>query len=209
MTDRKKEPHTEANTGLDEMDELQVDEQYMQDVNDITDDEEITVETIKRLKKQLQQIKEEKRQANELVQRTKADFLNAKKRLEEEMASKILRERESVLEDLLPVCDSFQMAMQNTEQWEKVDKVWRTGVEGIYAQLHSVLETYQVKQVQPLGEQFDPGIHEAIDEVPVSDELAHNTITRVIQSGYITTDSSGNTRVLRPARVVVASDSVN
>ena len=206
MTDRKPSTRDEDNIVPEDEVEVLEDVQHTAEETDIVDDEATSLDKIKDLKKQLETIKEEKRQAQEETQRAKADFLNSKKRLEEDLQLKIHREREAVLQDLLPICDSFQMAMQNEEQWKKVDAVWRNGVEGIYAQLRSVLDSYQVDQLDPLGNQFNPEQHEAVDEVPADDTYAHNTVAKVIQSGYRRKGADGTERILRPARVVVATD---
>lgn len=191
-------------------DPLHVDDQVAEDLIetdvDVSDIETVTQDTIKKLKKQLNGEKKEKRHALEEVQRIKADFLNNKKRLEQDLEQKLIRNREELLTSLLPVCDSFQMAMQNSEQWEKVDKVWRSGVEGIYGQLQSVLDEHNVQQISPVGELFDPNLHEAVDEVPATGNLKHNTVARVIQCGYQIQGTNGDMRLLRPARVVVAND---
>lgn len=176
---------------------------------DVADIETLTEDIVKKLKKQIKEEKEAKRLALEEVQRIKADFLNNKKRLEQDLEQKLMRNREGFLRSLLPVCDSFQMAMQNSEQWEKVDKVWRSGVEGIYGQLQSVLDEYSVQQISPIGELFDPHLHEAVDEVPATDDVQHNAVARVVQCGYQIQGTNGDMRLLRPARVVVANDKLN
>jgi molecular chaperone GrpE (heat shock protein) len=58
-------------------------------------------------------------------QRAKADLLNARKRDEEEKKEYIKFANERMIEDLLPVLQSFDMAMGNKEAWEKADKNWR------------------------------------------------------------------------------------
>ena len=167
------------------------------------DIEENTEQKIKSLRTKLTNAEQEARTIREEMQRAKADFLNAKRRLEEER--KLDKERAVVthIEKLLPFCDSFYLAMLDTEAWEKGDEKWRKGVEGINAQLQNVLTSYNVKSFNPQGEQFDPHRHEALSSVPTDTETEHNTVMSVIQLGYERTVGD-TTEVIRPARVTVA-----
>src|SRR5690606_5844252 len=99
--------------------------------------------------------------------------------------------------DLLPVCDSFHMAISDKETWEKADSNWRKGVEGIYAQLQNLLNTYKVQIIDPKGEDFDPEKHDAISSVPVSEESDHDKVQNVIQPGYQITHHDGTIDLVR------------
>lgn len=170
---------------------------------ELEDIEENTDQKIKSLRTKLTNAEQEARTLREEMQRAKADFLNAKRRLEEER--KLDKERTVVahIEKLLPLCDSFYLAMLDTEAWEKGDEKWRKGVEGINAQLQNVLTSYNVKPYNPQGEQFDPHRHEALSSVPTDTQAEHNTVKSVIQLGYERTVGD-STDVIRPARVTVA-----
>ena len=95
------------------------------------------------------------------------------------------------------------MAMSDKEKWDKADAGWRKGVEGIYSQLQSILNSYSVKKVSPVGENFDPYKHEALSTVPVDDEKNHDKIIEVIQLGYEIQKNDGATEMIRPARVSI------
>lgn len=199
----KKSNQNDSNTDIPE--EVMSDNHINETMEDM-ESSEVEVEAVKKikqLKKELQSVKEERRRADEELQRAKAEFLNTKKRLNDEVAVRVAREREDIISSLLPVCDSFQMAMQNTEQWERVDPTWRRGVEAIYAQLRSLLEQNNVMQIKPTKEQFDPNLHEAVEEESTDDTSLHNTISRVVQPGYQVRRTDATTVLLRPARVVV------
>lgn len=167
---------------------------------ELTDIEEATSDKVKALRQKLAAAEEAKRESLEEVQRLKADFLNARKRLEEERILDRVRAKKQFIEDILPLCDSFTMAMSNTEAWEKADKAWRVGVEGIYGQLQRLLESYGVTTVNPLGEPFDPHRHEAIGTSPVTDKKKQDTVVAVLQHGY-ELRGGDKTDVIRPARV--------
>ena len=91
------------------------------------------------------------------------------------------------------------MAMSNTDMWERVDTTWRTGIEGIYTQLHSILKSYDVTVIDPLNEAFDPEYHEAIS-TQNSDSHDAETVVQVIQKGYARNDT-----VIRPAKVILST----
>jgi molecular chaperone GrpE len=117
-------------------------------------------------------------------QRAKADFANAKKRADESLVEYRKLATEGLVEELIPVLQSFEMAFANKESWEKADKNWRAGVEYIHGQLKSVLEQNGLKEVNPLGEEFNPNRDEAIEFVPVDDAAQSNKIVGVVSKGY-------------------------
>ncbi|MEZ4195531.1 MAG: nucleotide exchange factor GrpE [Candidatus Paceibacterota bacterium] len=172
---------------------------------DIETIEELEAESISAVKKRLKVIEEEKKNLQDELQRAKADFLNARKRLEDERKREYGRTVVGFIEELLPVCDSFHMAMSDKETWAKADANWRKGVEGIYAQLQNLLSTYRVSMINPKGEAFDPQRHEAITSVPVDSKEAHDTVTEVIQPGYQITHHDNTIDLVRPARVAIGN----
>ncbi len=154
---------------------------------------------VKKLKAQLKQVEGEKQDYLAGWKRAQADLVNARKRDEEDKKQFTKYVNEGLISELLPVLDSFSMAFQNKEAWEKVDKNWRMGVEYIYSQLISILEQNKLKVLNPKGEQFDPNNHVAIENVPVDDKKQDNIILEVIQPGY---ELSG--KVIRAPKVKVA-----
>lgn len=169
---------------------------------EIVDDEATAAQKLKVLRTKLQEATDKNRELGEEVQRTKADFLNARKRLEEEQFRS--RERDTVkhIEKFLPLADSFYLAQLDRAAWEKADEKWRKGIEGISNQLTSILRGYGVSAVDPTGHPFDPLKHEAMSTVTVPTEAQHNQVITVMQQGYIRV--SGDTEeIIRPARVTV------
>jgi len=159
---------------------------------------------LKQLRKKLEHCEDEKRKILEESQRTKADFLNARKRLEDERMRDKIRYRRLHVEELLPLCDSFQMAMADVEAWEKADESWRKGIEGIHTQLLQLLNTYGVREVSPKDEKFDPHKHEAVGTELVDDEKMQDSVIKVVQKGYEMT-IDGNIEIIRPARVTTGT----
>lgn len=157
-------------------------------------------EKIKKLKEELKICKEEKQEYLDGWQRSKADFVNLKKRSADEVLESRERSSEFFIMDLLPILDSFDMAFKNKEAWESAPVQWRKGIEYIYSQLLSVLETNQVKVLDPTGEEFDPNMHHSAMNVQVEDPAQEGKVVEVILKGYRMKD-----RVLRPAHVKVGS----
>lgn len=183
-------------------DDVELDVEANVEERELEDIEENSEAKIKKLRKQLQESEKEKLQYLEDLQRAKAEFLNAKKRLEDERIADKERAVTKQIEKLLPMCDSFQMAMANKEAWDAIDTTWRRGVESIYTQLQSILTSYGVVEVNPIGMEFNPKEHEAMTSVSVTDKEQNNKINSVIQNGFIRTVGE-KSELIRPARVIV------
>ena len=162
------------------------------------DGEEDLKKTIKKLRADLKEAKVEKAEYLTGWQKERAEFANYKKQEDDRKANFSEAMRERILTRFLTVMDSFNMAFQNKEAWEKVDENWRKGVEYIYAQLNTVFEEYGVKGVGEVGESFDHNIHHSIEMVGTDKKELDHKIAEVIQKGYKLGD-----RVIRPARVNV------
>jgi molecular chaperone GrpE len=151
---------------------------------------------MKKLREKLKACEKEKKEYLDGWQRMRADFANIKKDEDVRRGETIKFASEGLVDDLLPVLDSFSMAFGNKEAWEKVDENWRKGVEYIYAQMYSVLESRGLTEIGKIGEQIDPRTHIAIEEVQTSNEKESNTVSEVIQKGYRL-----HNKVIRPAKV--------
>jgi molecular chaperone GrpE len=128
----------------------------------------------------------------ELAQRVQADFENYRKRMLREQTEKIERANESLIEQLLPVLDTFELALDNLAD---ADEQVRKGVELVYADLLGVLEKAGLERIDALGKPFDPHEHEAVAQ---EDGAGEPVIFDILRSGYRLKD-----RVLRPATVRV------
>jgi molecular chaperone GrpE len=153
---------------------------------------------MKKLRDQLAKCEKEKMGYLEDLQRTKADFLNGKRRLEEQLTSDRKRIVMKHIEELLPLADSFEMSRMDEDSWKEADAAWQKGIVQIHSQLQSILGKYGVARVGTVGDAFDPAIHEAVANEPVTEKDKHHTITAVLQSGYTMEGS-----IIRPARVTV------
>lgn len=164
----------------------------------IYDDGASTPDQIKKLREKLKKCVEEKQEYLDGWQRAQADVVNSKKQFEEGRKSIIEYATENIITDILPVLDSFDMAFKDKEAWEKAPENWRLGVEYIYNQLTSTLESHGVRSDTPEGQKFDPQKHDSIELIAVEDKKQDEIILEVNQKGYLLKD-----RVIRPARVKV------
>lgn len=153
---------------------------------------------LKDLREKLKKAEAEKLQAMTDLARAKADFINMRKQDEMRNQEFIKFAKEDLINEIIPALDSFEMAFGNKESWEKVDKNWRMGVEYIHTQLLGALANHNLKQLNPLGEKFDPAVHEAVEFVPVTDEKKDHVIIEVVAKGYIL-----NTKVIKAPKVKV------
>lgn len=160
--------------------------------------EENALEVVKKLKEKLKISEKERMEYLTGWQRAKADLVNARKRDEADRQEFMKFANERLIDGLLPVLESFDMAIGNKESWEKVDKNWRVGVEYIYTQLKKVLADSGLVEINPLGEKFDINRDEATEYVPVETEADDHKVLAVLQKGYTL-----NGRPMRPPKVKV------
>ena len=131
-------------------------------------------------------------------QRSKADFINQRNDLEKWKEDFISFANKNLIDELLPVLDSFNLAFGNKEAWEKVDKNWRTGVEYIYSQLEGVLKAHGLVMIGESSEVFSPDKHSAVETVYTENKEEEGLIKEVFQKGFMLKD-----KVIRPAKVKV------
>jgi molecular chaperone GrpE len=153
---------------------------------------------MKALKDQIKELQKEKQEYLDGWQRARADYANLQKTTDEDRKRVRSMIEENFIEELLPVADSFSMAMSNKEAWEKVDPNWRTGVEYIYQQLMNVLKEKNLTAFGTIGDAFDPSMYEAVSEVETEDASKDHTVASVLQQGYKLGEN-----VMRAARVSV------
>ena len=135
--------------------------------------------------------------------RTLAEMENLRKRTEREVADTRQYAIAGFARDVLAVADNMHRALEaiGAELRHSPDAKVKSLIEGVELterELLKILERNGVRKFSPLGEKFDPNLHQAMYEVPDSD-AAPGSVAQVIQAGYMLGD-----RVLRPALVAVA-----
>jgi molecular chaperone GrpE len=133
-----------------------------------------------------------------LAQRTQADFENYRKRVARESALAQERGVAKLAKELLPAIDNLDRALDAAA----TDDPLLDGVRLVRSELSAALARLGVESFSPLGETFDPAVHEAMATVPQPAEggAASGLVVEVYQPGYRLGES-----VIRPARVVVAA----
>src|SRR4030081_769919 len=134
--------------------------------------------------------------------RTLAEMENLRRRTEREIADSRASGIQAFARDILAVADNMDRALGalDKELREKADagtKALLDGVELTERELLKVLEKHGVKKFEPLGEKFDPNLHQAMFELPDPSRPA-GTVAQVVQPGYMIGE-----RILRPALVAV------
>lgn len=155
-------------------------------------------EHIAALQAELEQLKSDAAESHDRYLRAVADFDNFRKRQREETARRVNLAREELLIKVLPIIDNFERAVRAAETQHSYDSLLE-GVNLTLRQMQELLAREGVKPIEAVGQQFDPGLHEAMMRVE-TDEFPENTIVDELEKGY-TIDG----RVLRPSRVRVAS----
>src|ERR1700722_12948823 len=133
-----------------------------------------------------------------LAQRTQADFENYRKRVARESALATQRGVAKLAKELLPAIDNLARAPAAAA----TDDPLLDGVRLVRSELGAGLARVGVESFSPLGESFDPVVHEAMATVPQPPEggAQSGTVVEVYQPGYRLGES-----IIRPARVVVAA----
>lgn len=135
------------------------------------------------------------------LQRERADFINYRKRSERDLLTSRFNAKVDTLKSLLPVLDDFERATDNLpavpDDSEEL-QAWLAGVQAIRRKLLKTLADAGVQPLDPVGEPFDPNLHEALGQDSDTD-MESGLVSATLQKGYVCGD-----RVLRPALVRVA-----
>lgn len=147
-----------------------------------------------------QTIKEKEEQIKELEDkylRLFAEFENFKKRMRKENEILISTASEGVMKSILPVLDDFDRAKSMSEDDNSTEQ-FSEGVTLVYDKLFSVLKAKGLTAEESNGIDFDPEVHEAIAEIPVTDEAQKGKIIDTVEKGYKLND-----KIIRYPKVVV------
>ncbi len=152
---------------------------------------------IERLREELEAARKQAEQTwNQLV-RAQADLENLRKRSERDVAQAHKYGLEKFISELLPVVDSLELGLGHATEHVDAQKL-REGMDLTLKMLGQVLQKFNVEEIDPVGEPFDPELHQAMS-IQENAELEPNTVLTVVQKGYRLND-----RLLRPAMVIVS-----
>lgn len=131
--------------------------------------------------------------------RSVAELENIKRRSDKDIASAHKYALERFVDQLIPVLDSLEHALANFNESHNVSSM-REGIVLTLKMFNEVLAKNGVTELNPVGQVFNPQLHEAMSMQEVSDK-PNNSVLTVLQKGYQLND-----RVIRPARVIVVKN---
>ncbi|WP_315506156.1 nucleotide exchange factor GrpE [Oribacterium parvum] len=129
-----------------------------------------------------------KEENTELVQlkdkylRTLAEYENFRKRSEKEKAQMFELGAKSIIEQLLPIVDNFERALEHISEEEKENSFVK-GVEGIYKQIQKMFSDCDIQAIEAVGQKFNPALHNAVMTEEEGD-AEEDTVTADLQKGY-------------------------
>jgi molecular chaperone GrpE len=133
------------------------------------------------------------------LQRVQADFINYKRRSEQEREGQARFATMVLVKELLPILDNFDRALATMPE-EVKNLPWTEGLLLVDRQLRATLEKQGLKPIEAVGARFDPTIHEAIIHEESADH-ADDEVIAELQRGYMLHD-----KVVRPTLVKVAKN---
>ena len=150
-------------------------------------------------KDQIQELLTEKQVLFEKLQRISADYINYQKRAPKQIADSVAYEKKAIIRSLLPSLDNFNHALagadtaQGPEALEGIIK----GLQMVYDHMLDALKSHGVEQIDALGAEFEPAMHEAM-QTRYEQDKPENIILEEFQKGYTL-----NGLMLRPSKVIV------
>ncbi len=133
--------------------------------------------------------------------RTEAELQNFRRRAARDNEEARRNSEESVFLEIVAALDDLERAIAAAGE-SGAQGAWLQGVSLVAQRLRDYLQRQGVRVVDPIGEPFDPNVHDALIEVDLPEGAEPGTVVQVVQKGYARGD-----RALRPARVVVARSS--
>jgi molecular chaperone GrpE len=157
-----------------------------------------STDDLETLRAELAELEQKADEYLRLAQRTQADFINYRRRTEEERAQQARDANVAYLQRLLPVLDDFERALSSATP-DDLESSWGKGILLVDRNLRGLLTADDVQRIDAEGTEFDPREHEALGSQP-SAEVPEGHVLHVVRQGY-----RKGERILRPAQVIVAA----
>jgi molecular chaperone GrpE len=149
------------------------------------------------LKIELKEKDEKLKELTDMLQRLQAEFENYNKRVEKENSEFRKYAKAELIKKLLPVLESFELALRNNQCCGKDNEKMMKGMEMIYTQLFQTLEDEGLRGIECLGKKFDPFRHEVLMTEHIK-EKGDGVVIEELQKGYMVND-----KVLRYSKVKI------
>ena len=146
---------------------------------------------------ELDVLKKEVEEQKEKFIRLYADFDNFKRRNAKERVELIQTAGRDVIQSLLEVMDDCDRAERQIQKSDDVAQI-REGIQLVFSKLRNTMQSKGVKEMKTIGEEFNADFHEAITEIPVTDDKMRGKVVDEVEKGYTLND-----KIIRFAKVVV------
>jgi molecular chaperone GrpE len=153
-------------------------------------------DAIEQLREELAKAEQKGAESWETLVRLQAEMDNQRKRSEKQVSDAHKFAVQKFVEQLLPVIDSLEMGLQAEGDIDSI----REGMQLTLKQFDSLMEKQNLVSINPLGEKFNPDLHQAMAMQP-SNEYQDGLVSAVMQKGYTLND-----RLVRPAMVMVVKN---
>jgi len=156
-----------------------------------------TEEEKKVKKPKINKDKEKIKELEDQLLRSKAEFINFKKRIEGETVKLLKYSDAEIVASLLPVIDDFERALKMDDTHSEEIIKYKEGVAIIHDKLVNILKNFSVTEIDALDKEFDPEFHQGV-VIEEDKTKAPNVVLEVMQKGYMLKD-----KVIRPAMVKI------
>ena len=194
MEEKNITPDSENNTE----EEVKIDEELIEkavdSLSEESSDEEDAVSEYNDTASEYAALEDALNEEKDNYRRLFAEYDNYRKRTAREKTETYQNATAKCIEEILPFIDSFERSLEI----ECADENFKKGMDMIFKQLQDFLTKMNVKEVESLGAEFDPNVHNAIQQLDGTD-YASNRVCQVYQKGYMIGD-----KLIRPAMVAVA-----
>ncbi len=163
--------------------------------NPETENEEVTEEVKEAEVSAEQKLAQELSDQKDMYLRLMAEYDNFRKRTAKEKSETFSDAVVKTMSEILPVIDNFERAISA----DTADESFKSGVVMIFNQLKESLKKIGIEEINPIGQQFDPNIANAVNQIE-DENLGENEVAQVFQKGYRLGD-----KIIRYAMVVVAN----
>lgn len=173
-----------------------------EEVEILEPEQTVEVDDGQNVEEDIVKIEDENKNLNDQMLRLRADFDNYRRRMIRERENMFVQANENLIEELLPVLDHLDLALQSAGgaiEDSETTKAFVEGFQMVGNQLYNSLDKFGLESIDATDSEFDPNLHDALSYIP-SEDIAENMVINQICKGYKLGD-----KLLRPAKVVVSS----
>jgi molecular chaperone GrpE len=167
---------------------------------------QVDVDEVASVKEQLRQEQEKSKENLNRLLYVQADFENYRKRLDQEVESKLYAGKARLVQNLLSIVDELELALKVAKNTESASTV-AEGLEIVLKKFRDILAAEGLSKIDAIGKKFDPTLHEAVGRVPCDDK-EEGTVLEEVREGF-----TMKGRLVRPSIVKIAvpliAESVN